>query len=456
VWGAPDVGWNNSAPVGEAGDTVLVDGAKRDRTVWPGDLGISVLTDYVSLGDLVTVRNSLQTLYNHQDATSGALPYAGPAVNFIGNSDAYHLWTLIGTASYAQLSGDLSWARGIYAAYRKALAYSIAKIDTDGLLNVTSSADWARGDADGKNLEANAIMYRALITASGLARALGDAASAADWAARAAALKAAVEAGGYWDEAAGLYRDKPTGGGASLYPQDGNSLALWFGLVDSTERASTISTSLAARWTPVGALSPEKSNASVHPFPGGMEVHAHFAAGRDTAALDLIRREWGYMLDSPAGTASTFWEGYRTDGTSDYTGSYMSAAHGWSTGPTSALTYRLLGVAPADDGGAGHTVLPHPGDQRFAEGQLTTAHGVIAVSWQRGQGGAFDLTVSAPHGAVTEIGVPVPDGTSWVVRLDGTTVWHGRSRSHGARHADGYVRLGDIPAGTHRVTVRRR
>jgi hypothetical protein len=454
VWGPPDLGWDNSAKVGEVGDTVLVDGAKRDRTVWPGDLGISVLTDYVSLGDLVTVRNSLRTLYNHQ-ADNGALPYAGPAVNFIGNSDAYHLWTLIGTASYVQLSGDTAWARTAYDAYRKAVAYIVGKIDSDGLLNVTGAADWARADADGKNLEANAIMYRALVTAAGLAGTLGDSASAQDWTARAGALKSAVESGGYWDEAMGLYRDKPTGDGASLYPQDGNALAVWFGLTDSAERAARISRSLAWRWTAVGALSPEKSGASVHPFPGGMEVHAHFAAGQDATALDLIRREWGFMLNSPTGTASTFWEGYRTDGTSDYSGSYMSAAHGWSTGPTSALTYRFLGISPTGAAGAGHRVEPHPGEQRFARGQLTTAKGVIGASWQQRGGGEFDLTVSAPSGAVDEIAVPVPDEHTYVVRLDGRVVWQRSARRAGVTFSGGYVRITDVPAGARKVTVRR-
>src|SRR5699024_9934245 len=46
VWPAPDALWNNSATVG-VGDSILVDGAKRDRTVWPGDLGISQRTAYL-------------------------------------------------------------------------------------------------------------------------------------------------------------------------------------------------------------------------------------------------------------------------------------------------------------------------------------------------------------------------------------------------------------------------
>lgn len=451
VWGAPELGWDNSARVGEAGGTVLVDGAKRDRTVWPGDLGISILTDHVSLGDLDAVRNSLQTLYNHQRA-DGALPYAGPAVNFIGESDAYHLWTLIGTADYVRFSEDTGWFRSVEGAYRKALDHITAKIDEDGLLRVTAAADWARTDADGKNIEANALMYRALVTADPLLREAGDAPAADACARRARALKAAVESAGYWDGAAGLYRDKP---GSTLYPQDGNALAVWFGLVDNAERAATISGSLARRWTAVGALTPEKSENAVHPFPGSMEVHAHFAAGRDGTALDLIRREWGYMLTTPQGTASTFWEGYLRDGTPDYQGSYMSAAHGWSTGPTSALTYWLLGIAPAADGGPGYRIAPRPGGLSHAQGRLTTPSGIISVSWRSRPNGWFDLTLKSPED-LQEVGVPLPaDGTA-VVRRNGRRAWDHGSRFYGTRVAGGHVYLSGVPAGTHTITVRRR
>ncbi|MFE6887607.1 alpha-L-rhamnosidase C-terminal domain-containing protein [Streptomyces sp. NPDC057694] len=452
VWGPPALGWDNSARIGDVGDTVLVDGAKRDRTVWPGDLGISGLTDYVSLGDTLTMRNSLQTLFNHQ-ADSGALPYAGPAVNFIGSSDAYHLWTLIGTAEYVEFSGDAAWARAIYPKFKLALDHITAKIDDDGLLNVTAANDWARRDSDGKNLEANAIMYRALLASAALARTVDDAQTGAACAEKADALKSAVDDAGYWDGDTGLYRDRPS---STLYPQDANALALWFGLVDDAGRARTVSEALAGRWTRTGALTPEKTDSSVHPFPGGMEVHGHFAAGRAKTALDLIRLEWGYMLDAPQGTASTFWEGYRTDGGSDYSGSYMSAAHGWSTGPTSALTFWLLGIAPVADGTGTFRIAPQPGDVRRAEGQLTTPAGVIAVSWQSTGRGEFGLTAEIPAHRVEEIAVPMPDASAYVVRVDGKTAWDRTAKSHDARYEDGYVRLAGFPEGRHTVTVRRR
>jgi hypothetical protein len=41
-----------------------------------------------------------------------------------------------------------------------------------------------------------------------------------------------------------------------------------------------------------------------------------------------VIQAYRYMLNSPIGTKSTFWEGFTADGSFDYGGTYMSAAHG--------------------------------------------------------------------------------------------------------------------------------
>ena len=64
----------------------------------------------------------------------------------------------------------------------------------------------------------------------------------------------------------------------------------------------------------------------------GMEVHAHAASGRADLATELMRRQWGYMLNCPNSTNSTFWEGYQADGQYAFQGIYMSHAHGWASG----------------------------------------------------------------------------------------------------------------------------
>lgn len=453
VWGPPAVGWNNSGTIGPANETFLVDGAKRDRTVWPGDMGVAVPTDFVSLGDLPTVRNSLQVLYDRQTA-DGALPYAGPPVNFTGGiSDAYHMWAMIVTQLYVQYSGDQAWAAATYPKYQKALGYVLARIGTDHLYHVTGAADWARTDSGGVNIEANAIAYHTLTTCQALATREGDSSTAANCASTAAALRDAVNSDGYWDPAVGLYRDQPAGTGAALYPQDGNSLAVWYGLTSSDAQASAISHALQTRWTPVGALTPEKSADSVHPFPGSMEVQAHFQAGDANAALDLIRLEWGYMLNAPQGTASTFWEGYRTDGSSDYGGSYMSHAHGWATGPTSALTFYAAGIRPDPDGGSGYTIAPEPGNLRTVQARLTTPNGPITVAWSRDPAhGTFSLRYTAPPATVDTVSVPVT-GTE-TVTVDGHIAWDGHhGLADGARLAGDAVQLTGVPAGAHQITV---
>lgn len=58
-------GWVNNGTLGP-GDTIIVDGAKRDRAVWPGDMGIAVPSAFVSLGDLESVKNALQIMYTTQ------------------------------------------------------------------------------------------------------------------------------------------------------------------------------------------------------------------------------------------------------------------------------------------------------------------------------------------------------------------------------------------------------
>lgn len=65
VWPAPSEGWLNDAVLG-SGDSVIVDGAKRDRAVWAGDLGISVPSALISTGDLDSVRNALDVQYANQ------------------------------------------------------------------------------------------------------------------------------------------------------------------------------------------------------------------------------------------------------------------------------------------------------------------------------------------------------------------------------------------------------
>ncbi|WP_370086254.1 alpha-L-rhamnosidase [Streptacidiphilus sp. MAP12-16] len=444
-------GWENNGVVG-SGSEVLVDGAKRDRSIWSGDLGISTPTAYVSTGDTAGTRNALNALYQDQKS-SGELPWGGPGFNLY-SSDTYHMWTLIGTATYYLESADKGWLDGVWSQYQRGLDFITAKVDGNGLLDVTGTHDWARGDQGGENIEANAMLYRVLTTGASLAQVEGSTALAGTYSSEAAALRTQINAR-LWDASTGAYRDNPS---SSLHPQDGNSLAVWYGVVPSPAQATSIAAYLRGNWSSLGAQTPE-FNGNISPFAGSMEVYAHFAAADDTNALNLIRSEWGFMLNSPIGTGSTFWEGYGADGSlSAYPGSFTSMAHGWSTGPTGALTTDVLGIARTTAAGATYQVVPHSGDLTHVEGTLTFAAGKsVHVTYDHPAAGNFSMQVdsSTDTGSTGVIAVP-RFGQDHVVTVNGAVVWNGSSFTAtagiaGADQDATYIYLRGVPAGSYTV-----
>ena len=277
----------------------------------------------------------------------------------------------------------------------------------------------------GANIEANVLLYHVLMTSAQLATVEGQPALSTTYTAQAAALQTAVNAT-LWDATLGAYRDNPT---STLAPQDGNALAVWFGVVDNSANATTLLATLHNNWNTYGSRTPEgdPTKAMISPFPGSMEVVARFVADDDQDALDLIRLEWGYMLNAPFGAGGTFWEGFQANGSLGYGGPYMSHAHGWASGPTFAMTQWVLGVAPDSAAGQTFHVIPHVGDLTHVEGRLTMAPGkVVAVSYDHAPCGDFTLHVdsSTNVGAVGVVGMP-KFGESRVVQINGTTVWDG-------------------------------
>jgi hypothetical protein len=416
VWPAPASLWLNDELAG-SGATILVDGAKRDRAVWPGDLGISALTAFVTTGDTLSMKNDLDTLFAGQDS-AGCLPVAGWQFGALPISDTYHLWTLIGVTNYFLYSGDRSWVISHWPQIKKAIAFSTLKIGAQGLLSVDLTSDWGRDVSGGEEISANALLFQALQGASFLATIAGDPTAQSLYTATAASVRAAINLY-LWDASAGMYMDVP---GSSLHPQDGNSLAVWFGIPDSTAKSLSISTALKGRWNQFGATTPERTNA-IATFPGSMEVMAHFVAGDDAIALSLIRLEWGYMLSSPNGTASTFWEGYLQDGTFDYAPAYMSLSHGWATGPTSALTNYVAGIGPELSSTVPFHVIPHPGDLTQASATVSLPAGTVSTSWKYAQNGnSFSETITAPNGVAGRYGIPT-GGSPITISIDGQAVW---------------------------------
>ncbi|KIY62492.1 glycoside hydrolase family 78 protein [Cylindrobasidium torrendii FP15055 ss-10] len=391
--------WYNNASLGVAGP-IIVDGAKRDRAVWPGDMGIAVPAQFVSTFDLIPTRNALSTMFSAINPETGALPESGPPLSQ-KDSDTYHAWTLIGTHNYYLYSGDTDWLENVWENYTHAVAFLERKADSSGLMNVTGLRDWARLGGGGHNAEGNALLYGVLTTASDLASYLDKGDLASSWAKNATALKARFNEE-FWVEETGMYRDNAT---TTLSPQDANSLAVIYNLTINDDQKNRISEGLTVNWNDLGSVAPELPD-TISPFIGGFELQAHFESGNDARALDLLHREWGYMLYTNLSVQSTLLEGYTANGSLgyrsyrgyNYDAAYTSHAHGWSAGPTSALTFYVLGLKVTSPKGATWDLNPHiNGGLPAAEGGFETGLGWFGVNWTLGAD-SFELELDTPEG----------------------------------------------------------
>ncbi|KAB8218983.1 Six-hairpin glycosidase-like protein [Aspergillus novoparasiticus] len=399
------------------GSSTLTDGAKRDRLIWPGDMSIALESVSVSTADLYSVRTALETLLSQQ-RSDGRLPYASePFLDLV--SYTYHLHSLIGVSYYYRHSGDRAWLSKYWGQYQKGLQWALSSVDNTGLANITASSDWLRFGMGGHNIEANAILYFVLNEAQELSQAINNHTNA-NWTKIASGIKSATNKN-LWDASNGLYKDNET---TTLHPQDGNAWAIKANLTLSTNQSSTISSALSSRWGNYGAPAPEAADA-VSPFIGGFELQAHFLANQPQKALDLIRLQWGFMLDDPRMTNSTFIEGYSTDGTLHYApytnDARVSHAHGWSTGPTAALSFFAAGLHLTGPAGATWRFAPQPGDLTSVDAGYTTALGLFSTTFKRSENGDYqELSFTTPQGTTGDVDLAGAEGT--LVSADGERV----------------------------------
>lgn len=165
---------------------------------------------------------------------------------------------------------------------------------------------------------------------------------------------------------------------------------------------------------------------TISPFASGFELQAHIAAGNALNALDLIRLEWGYMLDGPNMTNSTFIEGYSADGSLVYApysnDARISHAHGWSTGPTGMLSQFVAGIQVTAAAGSEWRIAPLVGDLTTVVSGMSTSLGSFSVDiGADGAGGITSLSFETPEGTTGD--VVLPSGTAGSLKSDdGQTV----------------------------------
>jgi hypothetical protein len=444
----------NMKPAGLNGlpEARIYDGAKRDRSIWTGDLLVQGPTVISTLGDVgaAYLKSSLDVLFAAQRA-DGALPGSpdfgkgrSPAGSPLFYSNNYSGYGARAAIDYYRYTGDTAYILGVLPNLRRELAYNDTFRTADNLV-ASNDRDFWQATQTGSVTKYSIDYYILLREMAWLERTAGSADAAAGYDATADAVKAAVNAH-LWSPGLGAYgqsTDHP-----DVLVEDANALALQYDIVPADRRASVLR-ALTKLWTPYGAiLGPglqDPTGHTIEPFGNGMETAGRFAVGDVDGALALMRRTWGPMVDpgNPLYTGG-LWEFKNNDG--GVNRATASLAHGWAAAPTVQLTQQVLGIQPVGPGYATWTVQPRPGRLAWAHGVVPTGYGDISARWSATAGGhRFDLHVTAPGNTSGTIAVPA--GQHSVVLVNGRAVR--------AEVVDGYARL-NVRGGTCTITVLRR
>ena len=329
----------------------LVDGIKRDRLPWGGDLAVSLLADAYVFGDAEVVRRSLSVLDAYEGDVNGIVTYS--------------MWLVVCHDLYQLHFGDRAFLDERWWRVKARVEDLVSRTDAHGF--VVKGLDWVFVDWTGpKSLTAlQAIWVGALDAAARLADRVKDA-RAADYRALAAKVRANLDALA-WDEVRGLYRVNPDA--TSAFSRQPNVYAIVFDVADAA-KARRIGAELAKdELPPVGT-----------PYVRGWELVALNRAGFHAAFLNGLEETFGAMLDAGA---TTYWEGFDAAETGDDRYAFYgrpwgkSLCHAWSAWPAFLFVSEAMGVKPTADGWASYEAKPVPG----AEGMratVPTPHGVRA------------------------------------------------------------------------------
>jgi alpha-L-rhamnosidase len=431
----------------------ILDGAKRDRAIWAGDMNVEGPSVYYSTGQSQYIKGSLQLLGSYQLSSgfvTGDLPpqdplHTGPLESgTVGSySASYSMYWLLGLGSYYLYTGDTAFAKQEWPTVQRELAWNAAQLDSNGLFVTDGSdgADWDYydGTKSGEVTEFNVLYYKALLDGAMLATAAGQSAQASAYTQQAAALKTAINAH-LLDASTGLYVVSNTDSGVA---QDANSLAVLYGVAPASDDASILAKLKTSLWTnqygPVPFSAGTGYSQEPSPYISGYELDARLATGDTADAEQLLTTLWGHMIAPGPDQTGTMWELVNTDGTPGF-GSFTSLSHGWASTPASALPGYVLGIQPSSPGYASWTVAPHPGDLSWAEGQVPTPHGTLGVKWGL-RDGVFTLAVTAPGGTKGTVVIPAGAARHAAVTVNGQVAWRNGS-SAGGRSAVAVVVAG--------------
>jgi hypothetical protein len=353
----------------------LLDGIKRDRMVWLGDMHPEIMTICAVFGNQDVVNKSLDFCRN-----------TTPLPKWMNGISTYSMWWIIAQYDWYLYQGNLNYLKEQQEYLTGLLNQLIAQVDSSGKETIKEKMrflDWPSSESP-KAIHAGmqALLLTAINRGGDICKILGDN-NLSEKCFRATA-----------------------------------KMKLYFPNPNKSKQA-------AALMALAGILPAEKANKEIiavggaknfSTFFGYYMLQAQAMAGDYQGAIDNIRNYWGGMLKLGA---TTFWEDFNLDWTANASGitdivpvgkrdihkdfgDYCyknlrhSLCHGWSSGPTAWLSQHVLGISVLEPGCKTVRIVPHLSDLQWAEGTFPTPYGIIKVRHEKKTDGTVDSKIEAP------------------------------------------------------------
>lgn len=355
----------------------LLDGMKRDRLPWTGDMAMSMLVNSFTFADQELARRSLV-----------GLGRAGIAQTDINGIVDYSLWWLIAQDQYQLYYGDRDHLEREWPRIQEALHILNSRTDSNGFLEV-SSEDWIFIDwvNQPKWTAVQVMWWWAQRSAIQLAQRMQDTEMVQFWEASSNTLSKNLYAAA-WNSDREAWLSSPDA--TRVFTRHPNFLAVVSGLTKPDDAQG------------IRTLLEDPNVAAVGtPYMAGFEMMGLSKLGNIDYTLEKISEYWGGMI---ARGATSFWEAYdaNQNGVEQY--AYYgrpyakSLSHAWSAGPAAILPSQILGIRPLEDGWKRIAVAPNLGSLQWVHAAVPLPTGLLKVDVEKRR-----ITVEVPQGVTVEL-----------------------------------------------------
>jgi hypothetical protein len=406
-----------------------VDGSKRDRIAYAGDLDIALISSLASTNGASYIKGTLDLLGSYQVTPGFFLPSAKiqqeplstPIDANITGLIGYSFNILTGAANFYKRTGDIDVRKEWAARAVRMLDWAHSQVlPESGLLNISNpilSGDWNYYDPTQVGIVSkfNTVYAYTLQECLGL---LADGGiDTAPYISRLNALRKAIGKNLWSSSLNAYYLSQSIQDG---FAQDSNALAILAGVTTSNHTSSVVLNTLKQLNSPKGPFAFSSGivasgfAAYISPYASAYHLRAALESKDEDTATQLLHSLWEPMANpNGANYTGCFWETLDATG-APALGRATSLCHGWAAGPTGLLSEHVLGIQAVTPGYKQWRVVPLTLGLEWASGRLPTPHGDISVSWNATKGLITRLELKSPVGTSGTVEVPVPATGGWI------------------------------------------